>query len=38
LGLILQASSQTLTETEVADLMERVLTRLADDVDARLRS
>ena len=38
LGLILQASSQTLTDTEVADLMERVLTRLADDVHARLRN
>jgi phenylalanyl-tRNA synthetase beta chain len=38
LGLILQASSQTLTDTEVADLMERVLMRLADDVHARLRN
>ncbi len=38
LGLILQASSQTLTENEVAELMERVIARLASDCDARLRS
>ena len=38
LGLILQASSQTLTDQEVESVVARVLTRLAEDVDASLRS
>jgi phenylalanyl-tRNA synthetase beta chain len=38
LGLILQAGSQTLTDQEVESVVTRVLARLADDVDASLRS
>jgi phenylalanyl-tRNA synthetase beta chain len=37
LGLILQASSQTLTDQEVELLMARVMARLGDDLGARLR-
>ncbi len=37
-GLILQASSQTLTDQEVESVVARVLARLAADVDASLRS
>jgi phenylalanyl-tRNA synthetase beta chain len=37
LGLILQASSQTLTDQEVEGLVARVVTRLSDDLGARLR-
>jgi phenylalanyl-tRNA synthetase beta chain len=38
LGLILQASSQTLTDQEVDSVLEGVLARLAGDLGARLRS
>jgi phenylalanyl-tRNA synthetase beta chain len=38
LGLILQSSSQTLTDNEVEDAVARVLTRLEQDLGARLRS
>jgi len=37
LGLILQASSQTLTVDEVERLVDRVVHRLSEDLDARLR-
>lgn len=37
LGLILQASSQTLTDQEVEETISRVLTRLESDLGARLR-
>ena len=37
LGLILQASSQTLTDAVVDDAIQRVLTRLASEFGARLR-
>lgn len=36
-GLILQASSQTLTDQDVDSIVAGVLARLAEDVDARLR-
>jgi phenylalanyl-tRNA synthetase beta chain len=38
LGLILQASSQTLTDEEVDEVIAGVLTRLTRDLGARLRS
>ncbi len=38
LGLILQASSQTLTDADVDRVIERVVGCLADDLGARLRS
>ncbi|AGA91529.1 phenylalanyl-tRNA synthetase, beta subunit [Thioflavicoccus mobilis 8321] len=38
LGLILQASSQTLTDQEVDEVLDGVLARLAGDLGARLRS
>ncbi|MBK5970330.1 MULTISPECIES: phenylalanine--tRNA ligase subunit beta [Thiorhodovibrio] len=38
LGLILQSSSQTLTDNGVEDAVARVLTRLEQDLGARLRS
>jgi phenylalanyl-tRNA synthetase beta chain len=38
LGLILQAVSQTLTDQDVESVVNRVLARLAADVDASLRS
>lgn len=37
LGLILQASSQTLTDQEVEETISRVLTRLKNELGARLR-
>jgi len=37
LGLILQASSQTLTDQDVERVMARVVTRLSDELRARLR-
>jgi len=37
LGLILQASSQTLTDQDVEAVTGRVLDRLAEDVGAELR-
>ena len=37
LGLILQASSQTLTDQDVESLVARVVARLTDDLGARLR-
>jgi phenylalanyl-tRNA synthetase beta chain len=38
LGLILQADSQTLTDQEVESVVALVLARLADDLNASLRS
>jgi phenylalanyl-tRNA synthetase beta chain len=37
LGLILQASSQTLTDAVIEDTVRRILARLASEFDARLR-
>jgi phenylalanyl-tRNA synthetase beta chain len=37
LGLILQASSQTLTDDVIDDSVKRILARLASDFDAKLR-